>query len=509
MNISQRVIKMKLEEWGYQVSGRQPGKGMYLARPAFYVDADQVPESYVYLLPDQESLPRRTGTPKMLFVTGMDQEIPEEAAYGVIQIEETMTVYERMNLIQKVFDFYNHWEETLRMALEEEISLQALLDESTEIFGNPLTISSADFFLLAYSSIMEEKEELRELLEPNNLFEYCTAFKQDEEYNRARNYHHAFYYPEYITGYRNLCVNIFDHGIYTYRIAIPEACDCFRPGMQELLEYMAGFVEKILRHSSRTDTDQVNTLPHILESALSGSGLPAEQITQKLMGFGWNPEHSYVCLDFQTAMLDQQNMTVNFICRHIESLISHACAFQHQEDIVVFVNLTRFGGTTEDVYRKIILFLRDSFLKMGISRSFSGFQELPYYYRQAQTALETGNRCHPYQWAHSFEDTAVFYMLHNAPGDFPAKICCSEKLLKLYEYDKEHQTELFRTLKVYLENNENAVQSARELFIHRSTFLYRLDRIREMTGMDLSNKDQRLYYLMSYRILELLNAAQV
>ena len=97
----------------------------------------------------------------------------------------------------------------------------------------------------------------------------------------------------------------------------------------------------------------------------------------------------------------------------------------------------------------------------------------------------------------------MFYMLQNASGEFPVKICDSEKVRLLWEYDKEHQTEFYKTLKVYLENNENAVQSARELFIHRSTFLYRLERIKEMTGLDLNNPDMRLYCLLSYRILEL------
>ena len=169
----------------------------------------------------------------------------------------------------------------------------------------------------------------------------------------------------------------------------------------------------------------------------------------------------------------------------------------------MFVNLTRFGGTVEDVYRKLLLFLRDSFLKAGISRTFTGFREMMYDYRQARIALETGSRCRPYQWVHSFEDTALFYMLQNASGEFPVKICSSEKVRLLWEYDKEHQTEFYKTLKVYLENNENAVKSARKLFIHRSTFLYRLERIKEMTGLDLNDPDMHLYCLLSYRILEL------
>ena len=502
MNLSPQTILAKLEEWNCYFQVHLPDRSRSFGRPQFYTGGEETLQEHVpYILKEGCEMPDISGNAKMLFISATPKQV-SKSAYGYLVSTEDIDPYELLNLIQRIFDFYDQWEDLLNQCLEEEISLQTLLDESVEIFGNPLTISTADFFMVGHSSIMKERENLRELLDPNNLFEYCTAFKQDEEYNKARTYHGAFFYPEYITGYRNLCINLFDHGIYAYRVAIPEVCSSFQPGMTGLLEYMAGYLKKILGHPYMTGEGEARSLQTVLIEALGKTQNP-EQLGQRLALYGWAQDHQYVCLVFQTALLDQQNLTVSFICRHIESLLSHACAFPYQEDILVFVNLTRFGGTVEDVYRKLLLFLRDSFLKAGISRTFTGFREMMYDYRQARSALETGSRCRPYQWVHSFEDTALFYMLQNASGEFPVKICSSEKVRLLWEYDKEHQTEFYKTLKVYLENNENAVKSARKLFIHRSTFLYRLERIKEMTGLDLNDPDMHLYCLLSYRILEL------
>ena len=96
-----------------------------------------------------------------------------------------------------------------------------------------------------------------------------------------------------------------------------------------------------------------------------------------------------------------------------------------------------------------------------------------------------------------------FICFRNAIWRISSKDLFLQKVRLLWEYDKEHQTEFYKTLKVYLENNENAVKSARKLFIHRSTFLYRLERIKEMTGLDLNDPNMHLYCLLSYRILEL------
>lgn len=79
---------------------------------------------------------------------------------------------------------------------------------------------------------------------------------------------------------------------------------------------------------------------------------------------------------------------------------------------------------------------------------------------------------------------------------------CHEKLLLLQAHDKEQGTEYMRTLEVYLKNHLNAVQSARELYIHRSTFLYRLERIRALLDSDLTDYDELLYLMLSFYLLK-------
>ena len=57
------------------------------------------------------------------------------------------------------------------------------------------------------------------------------------------------------------------------------------------------------------------------------------------------------------------------------------------------------------------------------------------------------------------------------------------------------------TLKVYLRNNMNAVKTAKELFIHRSTMVYRLERIEELTGIDYKDPYKILHLLISLELL--------
>ena len=81
-------------------------------------------------------------------------------------------------------------------------------------------------------------------------------------------------------------------------------------------------------------------------------------------------------------------------------------------------------------------------------------------------------------------------------------LVCSPAALLLKDYDREHRTEYYDPLCTYLTWQMNAVKAAKKLFIHRSTFLYRMAHIKELIHIDLENPDQLLYLLLTCKLLE-------
>ena len=197
-------------------------------------------------------------------------------------------------------------------------------------------------------------------------------------------------------------------------------------------------------------------------------------------------------------------MTVRFICKHMESMMGKngSCAFQYKNNIAIFVNLTLLETGTEEVLEKMVNFLKDTFLKAGVSNEFTGFHEIDAYYRQAVAALDVGCRRKPYRWIYRFDEVALDYVLERSSAELPVRLVCSDKILKLQAYDEEHHTDYYHTLKTYVESQLNAVQTAKKLFIHRSTFLYRMEKIEELVKLDLNDYDTLLYVMMTFRILE-------
>ncbi|MCR5143915.1 MAG: helix-turn-helix domain-containing protein [Lachnospiraceae bacterium] len=79
----------------------------------------------------------------------------------------------------------------------------------------------------------------------------------------------------------------------------------------------------------------------------------------------------------------------------------------------------------------------------------------------------------------------------------------SEKPLKpILDYDREHNSDLLATLRSYLYNDGSIKAVADEMYIHKNTIVYRMNKIKELIGNDLSDGQERLAYYLACMIVE-------
>ena len=80
---------------------------------------------------------------------------------------------------------------------------------------------------------------------------------------------------------------------------------------------------------------------------------------------------------------------------------------------------------------------------------------------------------------------------------------CHERLLELKYEDEANHTELYQTTRCYLELHQSIARTSEALFIHRSTLLSRLDKIRHILKTDFSDPQELLYLLLSFYLIEM------
>jgi len=93
----------------------------------------------------------------------------------------------------------------------------------------------------------------------------------------------------------------------------------------------------------------------------------------------------------------------------------------------------------------------------------------------------------------SFEDTGSYRLLLPAMSEDRSELerFYQETVAPLAAYDEQYETDLLATVEAFLENDGNVTPTAAQLFTHRHTIRYRLERVRELSGHDMSSTEGR------------------
>lgn len=127
--------------------------------------------------------------------------------------------------------------------------------------------------------------------------------------------------------------------------------------------------------------------------------------------------------------------------------------------------------------------------RLGVGDYCHGPKDFPRSYREAQLALRMQRVAKAEDRATSYADLGVYRILAEVENPIAVERFVRHWLDPLLDYDERKGSELVHTLSRYLECGGSYEATAAALSVHRSTLKYRLQRIREISGHDLTNPD--------------------
>jgi DNA-binding PucR family transcriptional regulator len=109
----------------------------------------------------------------------------------------------------------------------------------------------------------------------------------------------------------------------------------------------------------------------------------------------------------------------------------------------------------------------------------------------------------------AFEQTGAYRLLLSTMSENPRELqrFYAETVEPLVAYDEQYETELVRTLTTFLDADGNVAGTAQRLFTHRHTIYYRLERVRELSGLDVSSSDGREKLSLGLKAMRVLGIA--
>ena len=148
-------------------------------------------------------------------------------------------------------------------------------------------------------------------------------------------------------------------------------------------------------------------------------------------------------------------------------------------------------------------------MRCPISRATSASEyasEISDAYSEAEVALEIGHRIHGPSSISTFEQTGTYKLLFRVMQEEPEELetFYAETLAPVVAYDSRYGTELVSTLTTYLGNDASTAKTAADLFAHRHTIRYRLDRVKELTRLDVDKSEDRERLTLGIKAMQLL-----
>ena len=297
------------------------------------------------------------------------------------------------------------------------------------------------------------------------------------------------------------------------------------------LDYMAienaiinlqyGFLSEFAQNEVKK-TYQRDLIHNILNGLLS-----SKEMTEAAAQLGMKESDTYRVVDFHTIKKNVQRKytkeqlhEVGVIVGELMYLLPDALIYRNMDQIVMIqqvdsnqteLEYQKEMEEVEDVIQRSILYRKkDTDFQIGIGKSVEGYQRLKESYQEASRAIKyidiirlvTGDKN---KSVVHYSSLGFFQIFGEIDDVTELERYIPETLKKLYLYDDEHKGELITTLQMYLRNNQSIKKTADAMFVHYRTISYRLEKIKQISGINFDDANEVLAVsngLIIYKMLK-------
>ncbi len=183
--------------------------------------------------------------------------------------------------------------------------------------------------------------------------------------------------------------------------------------------------------------------------------------------------------------------------------------FNISESDTVIVKEVKSGIESQDIEKlagSIVDILEsEHYIKsvVGIGTTVVGVKELAGSFKEAQVALEVGKVFDTEHAIISYDNLGIARLIYQLPTTLCEMFL--REVFKKGSIDSLDQETLF-TIQRFFENNLNVSETSRGLFVHRNTLVYRLEKIKKLTGLDLREFDHAIVFKVALMVRKYLDS---
>ncbi len=213
---------------------------------------------------------------------------------------------------------------------------------------------------------------------------------------------------------------------------------------------------------------------------------------------------------FLIRVLENNNFHVHDIIQNMFPAKNKDFIIAVDEQNIVLVKEMKKGAQLKDS-EKISRSIVDTLNTEGLIKAYVGIgtvgeniSDLAKSYKEAQVAMEVGKVFDTEKYIMSYQNLGIGRLIYQ----LPTTLC--ELFLKEVFQKKSIDaldSETILTIQKFFENNLNVSETSRQLYVHRNTLVYRLDKIQKLTGLDLRTFDDAIIFKVAMMVKKYLDSS--
>lgn len=216
-----------------------------------------------------------------------------------------------------------------------------------------------------------------------------------------------------------------------------------------------------------------------------------------------------------STFLYQLNSKIMHIIERLSRNKAWKCVYGNKSDQIILLYGTASTKSGSQVKKEVKDFanslikrvgeeIRDISISIGIGRFHKEPKHLWKSYIEAKRCIQNKGLNDKSEYMH-FDDLGIYRIFHLEEMEDELNQFYRDTLEPLVIYDRDKGSELVKTLQAYFQCGGNFKKISEEMFTHYNTIVYRMQRIKDITGMNLENPNERLNLQVAFKIFEMFN----
>ncbi len=523
MRLNMIILAHYLQESVMAASIRSEPTDTTLSHAELYDESLKLLSDVVYIVEDSEKIPSpstRGVTLRLVLLGDAPPDISERQDIEYLQLRPEKPA-KILDVIQRIFRKYSHWEETLQNLLMNKCLVNDLLDASMGVFQSNILVHDRDLNTIAYKihSTSADDSPLTALSIDEPLSPIVAeTFSHTVKANSPKEDPFSIQGPHFwISANGPLCLNmnIFHDGAFIARVVLTTLDKTAEPTTRDVVPFLTlcTYIESTMSlHYANLLEESEDAFARMIHNLFLQKSVNEQElhgITSSLGWDHWNDEYLLLAIEmsaFSSRQLSSSYPLLSILARSTEMLKSlKTIVFDNRGYLLV--NMTKCNLDKDSVRQLLARIAKETGCYFCAGRSIKGLRHLHQAFEESGVVLELSSA------ARSINNAPPILDLDFVSSEIitssiskmvsPLSFCPAE-LMEVIHYDNKHHSEIYKTIRTYIESNCSPSKSAKELFVQRSTFLYRLRKGQELLKMDLEDPDVQLRLRLCFKLLDTL-----